>query len=258
MYPPNATNMRRIVSILPSHHQRVGRANFTPADVRCLAASAVAPSHFGAGAAQLRQVRLAREPLPVRVLFDLSEIIEVVEANNAHSLRTGVPPLEIGIGICFQDRAPLLLFDDEKPIVISPAIGDADRLSSCSWELRNKRQPSAFNVDVCRFAADASDMGEKGQKHTRYNVNGILLDAIAFKKLQSEITLARVVVDIEGAGETFFLGQSPDIHNKKRDLVIRRAPSKLWTGKAITPDPDPEYFYEVISQKQVLSKVLHR
>ena len=59
------------------------------------------------------------------------EMIQVVASNNAYSERTGLPYLEIGIGICYAEEAPLFLLDDGKPIMISSAIGDADRMSSC-------------------------------------------------------------------------------------------------------------------------------
>jgi hypothetical protein len=109
------------------------------------------------------------------------EMIDIVTSKNANSKQTGLPSLEIGIGICYLDDGPLFLFDDNSPTMISSAIGDADRPSSCSWRLREEHDPGNFNVGA--FLLDDSDgiEGEKGQKVLRYNDNGIIIDDVAFK-----------------------------------------------------------------------------
>ncbi len=50
------------------------------------------------------------------------EIIEVVTACNERSVADGLPLLELGIGISFQDSAPMYLMDGSRQIMISKAI----------------------------------------------------------------------------------------------------------------------------------------
>lgn len=59
------------------------------------------------------------------------EMLDIANAKNRHSVQLGLPKLEIGIGICFEDEKPLFLYDEGCPIMISSAIGDADRMSGC-------------------------------------------------------------------------------------------------------------------------------
>ncbi len=124
------------------------------------------------------------------------EMIDIVALRNTDSRKTGLPNLEIGIGICYAGERPLFLFDENRPIMISSAIGDADRMSSCSWKLRESFESGNFNVEVLKIDEGDSARGEKGQDHIRYNVNGVLLDDAAFTKLQSEISLTRIKVKL--------------------------------------------------------------
>lgn len=187
------------------------------------------------------------------------EMIQVVASNNAYSERTGLPYLEIGIGICFSEEAPLFLFDDGKPIMISSAIGDADRMSSCSWKMREKHKSSLFNVEVCKIAEGEQDKGEKGQEYARYNVNGILLDEAAVKKLKTEIRLKKLTIKISGEDVVFLAGQFPDVQGKNRNLVIRQAKLGLWKNDEVHRNTESEeYFYEVVTHQKVLAHVIER
>jgi hypothetical protein len=60
------------------------------------------------------------------------------EKQNELNRGNQLPELELGIGICYAPEAPKFLYDADDRIMISSAIGDADRLSSCSWKLRHK------------------------------------------------------------------------------------------------------------------------
>ncbi len=184
------------------------------------------------------------------------EMVHVVEANNSHSQRVGLPNLEIGIGICFSADAPMFLFDDGKPIMISPSISDADRMSSCSWKMREKFKGSHFNVEVCDIADGEQEKGEKGQHKILYNVNGILLDEQAVEKVRSEIKLRKLTLKVGGNDEELLVGRFPDVSGKIRTLVIRQARVGLWKNEQVTGNPDSdEYFYEVVSSRKVLGYV---
>ena len=81
--------------------------------------------------------------------------------------------MEVGIGINYREKSPVYLFDETKPIMIFPAIGDTDRLSSCSWQLRDLLSDFPFNVDVLSIQESGREQDEKGRDYARYNVNGI-------------------------------------------------------------------------------------
>ena len=202
------------------------------------------------------------------------EILEIVSSKNTHSKQTGLPALEIGIGICYSGDRPSFLFDDERAIMISPAIGIADRMSSCSWHLRDALNDSAFNVEVLLVDETLDEQsldlvglpnliqpGEKGRKHVNYNVNGVLLDSTAFRKLMSEISLKKVRVKVAERSEVMFVGRFPDTLGKGRDLVIREGQVRRWNQGRVTEiepiDDDPvECFYEILSNSKLASRVL--
>ena len=202
------------------------------------------------------------------------EILEIVSSKNTHSKQTGLPALEIGIGICYSGDRPSFLFDDERAIMISPAIGIADRMSSCSWHLRDALNDSAFNVEVLLVDQTLGDQsidlvgspnliqpGEKGQKHVNYNVNGVLLDSTAFRKLMSEVSLKKVRVKVAERSEVMFVGRFPDTLGKGRDLVIREGQVRRWNQGRVTEieplnDEPVECFYEILPNSKLASRVL--
>ena len=185
------------------------------------------------------------------------DMLDIVSSKNANARQTGIPLLEIGIGICYSDEKPMFLFDEGKPIMISPAIGNADRMSSCSWKLREAFQRGHFNVEVLEIDEADQQRGEKGQHHLRYNVNGILLDASAFAKLKSEIRLKKLKVNVGDIAETVYVGRFPDAFGKERDLVIREGTVGTWRDEAVHPGtPSGEVFYEVLPNTRFAGKVL--
>ncbi len=187
------------------------------------------------------------------------EMLRLVHINNRYSRQMDLPPLELGIGICHSDEPPRFLFDEDKPIMISSAIGQADRLSSCSWKLREHLDPAPFNVAVYRLAYAEQDPDEKGQQVIRYNVNGILLEEAAFEKLGKEIQLRQTSLDINGEAVIFHVGRYPDKLGQVRDLVVRQARIELWSGEAALADARSQRsFYEVISDRRIISQALEK
>lgn len=185
------------------------------------------------------------------------EVLDIVNSKNTHSKQTGLPLLEIGIGICFAEEKPLFLFDDNRPIMISPAIGDADRMSSCSWRLRGGYDPGNFNVGV--FALNESDRhhGEKGQELVRYNVNGIVIDEAAFEKLQKEIHFKRLKARSGESEDIFYVGQYPDVQGKQRNIVVRQGRVGVMTEDGLDPHGDTGLsFYEVLSHSKFESQIV--
>ncbi|MGJ8688845.1 MAG: hypothetical protein ACSHXZ_04920 [Gammaproteobacteria bacterium] len=183
-------------------------------------------------------------------------ILNVVHSNNRHSEKMGLPKLEVGIGLCYAETTPLYLYDEDKPIMISPAIGMADRLSSSTWKLRKLIEGGVFNVEVFALAKGENGRGEKGQNTIRYNVNGILLDALGFAKLQTEITLKRLSVKINGEQVILHIGTYPDTSGKSNDLVIREAQVRLWQNEApVEGHQSDDRFYEVVTNRKLISQL---
>lgn len=184
-------------------------------------------------------------------------MLEVVNAKNAHSRQMDLPLLEIGIGIAYLDERPLFLRDESNPIMISPAIGDADRLSSCSWRLRQAVEGGSFNVEVYEIAEEDLARGEKGQTLARYNVGGVLLDKAAFRKLMAEMAMKKLTLRINERPETLLVGKYPDTKGKERDLVIREGRVGILRNDIAEPgDEDAEVFHEVVMNPKIVSHVL--
>ncbi len=119
------------------------------------------------------------------------EIIEVVTAYNERSRSNGLPSLELGIGISYQDAAPMYLMDGARQIMISKAINESDRLSSCSKGVRQflEDRELLFNVFSFKTVEDSETGGEPSEFLLRYNIGGIHINEAAFQKLRNEISL---------------------------------------------------------------------
>lgn len=128
------------------------------------------------------------------------EIIDIVRAYNEHSQRGGLPVLELGIGICYHDAPPMYLMDEASRIMISPALNESDRLSSCSKAARRLLGDfqSLFNVFQFQTVDDASTGGASEEFVLRYNIGGIHIGANAFRKLQDEIALQPFATEVKG------------------------------------------------------------
>jgi hypothetical protein len=119
------------------------------------------------------------------------EILSLVRGYNELLQRSGLPSMELGLGIAYQDSAPLYLMDGEHRIMISDAINESDRLSSCNKRVRKKLAPDAGPFRVFRVQIGAEGEADSGLDDIimNYNVGGICLSEPAFKKLQQEISL---------------------------------------------------------------------
>lgn len=187
------------------------------------------------------------------------DMIKIVASNNRYSTQMGLPLLELGVGICYSNEGPRFLYDGDRPIMISGAIGLADRMSGCSWNLRSVMEKGLFNVNVLRYADGEKGKGEKGQEYLRYNVNGINVDHAAYAKLQQEMSLRSLKMKLNGVEYLFHYGQYPDTKGRKKDLVIREGKIGLWQGSQVIEDPDAqESYYEIVVNRKVLSLILEK
>jgi hypothetical protein len=118
------------------------------------------------------------------------EIIEIVRGYNELMQRSGMPQLELGVGITLQESAPLYLMDGEHQIMISEALNESDRLSSCNKRARRVMEPMAGMFHVYAFQAAETDAdGNSEDVVVSFNLGGIRMNEAAFRKLQQEITL---------------------------------------------------------------------
>lgn len=118
------------------------------------------------------------------------EIIEIVRGYNALMQRSSMPQLELGLGITLQESAPLYLMDGEHQIMISEALNESDRLSSCNKRARKMMEPQAGPFHVYAFqTAELDADGNPEDVILSYNLGGIRMNEAAYRKLQQEITL---------------------------------------------------------------------
>ena len=120
------------------------------------------------------------------------EILAVTAAYNNRAKTADLPPLELGVGVAFQDSAPSLWEDADSKIMISRALNLSDRLSGCAKMAKRLFQtnPSPFNVFLLQTLMDDAADDESEELLVRYNLNGIVLNEEGFEKLSAEISLS--------------------------------------------------------------------
>jgi hypothetical protein len=170
------------------------------------------------------------------------EIVNLLREYNQLLEGSGLPQMEVGLGIAYQDSPPLYLMDGEHRIMISDAINESDRLSSCNKRVRKRVAPDAgvFQVYSVLIGGGNNDSGsaDPGAEEMRlnYNVGGICLSEAAFRKLQQEISLSALTENLSDPGFTgpgftgpwlddqreFFVGTVPIASGVFRKIVIRQ------------------------------------
>ena len=161
------------------------------------------------------------------------EILSLVRGYNELLERSGLPQMELGLGIAYQDSAPLYLMDGDHRIMISDAINESDRLSSCNKRVRKKLAPDAglFRVYTLQIGGDSDADSEGGANSEditiNYNVSGICLSEPAFRKLQQEISLSPWKVNFKGKWiddqREFLVGTVPLANGAFRKIAIRKS-----------------------------------
>jgi hypothetical protein len=187
------------------------------------------------------------------------KILQVVTLQNLQNRKLGLPELELGLGISFSRREPNFLYDEGRRIMISSAINQADRLSSCSGLLRRSGyEPAnaAFRVSVVRDAVGGERAGP-GRDLLTYNVNGVKLDESAFLKLQEELAMTQFRLPHREAPESlFFIGSFADPEGHHHWIVLRHAPVLDWYGDSVGPvEPDRRHYFELIVDAHLATRV---
>ncbi len=122
------------------------------------------------------------------------EMLEIVRGYNQLLERAGLPTLELGLGISYQNSAPVYLADGAQQIMISDALNESDRLSSCDKRIRKAMQTITvpFNVYAFQTVSENSEGENPDEFLLKYNLGGIRMSEAAFKRLQQEISLELV------------------------------------------------------------------
>ena len=142
-----------------------------------------------------------RQGFPVgRTCILAREIMSIVHAYNEQSRRGGLPTLELGIGISFQDSAPMYLMDGSARIMISRALNESDRLSSCNRGARRyfADLESLFNVYSFKTVEDEDTGGNPDEFLMRFNVGGVNMSEAAYRALAQEISLQSLAIELPG------------------------------------------------------------
>jgi hypothetical protein len=150
------------------------------------------------------------------------EMLQIVRAYNERLQEAGLPRLELGIGICYEPDAPLYLMDGNDRVMISKALNESDRLSSCSKSARKwVKADSLFRVHT----AEAVNSGDTEDVLVRFNLDGIQLSEGAFKKLREEVVLEQHEISAEdGFGSKqvrLYAAEVPTATNAFRELIVR-------------------------------------
>ena len=159
------------------------------------------------------------------------EIIEIVRGYNELMQRSGMPQLELGLGITLQDSAPLYLMDGEHQIMISEALNESDRLSSCNKRTRRIMEKQAGPFHVYAFlAAEVGSEGNAEEVILSFNLGGIRMNEAAFRRLQQEITLEPLKVKLPSSLASSEMGEYhlfsatvPVDHDIFRKIVVRES-----------------------------------
>jgi hypothetical protein len=90
------------------------------------------------------------------------------------------------------------LMDGEQQIMISEALNESDRLSSCSKRVRKAIAgvESPFNVYAFQTLTGADAADSPDDFILKYNLNGIRISQAAFLRLQQEISLQACQLDL--------------------------------------------------------------
>jgi hypothetical protein len=156
-----------------------------------------------------------------------AEILSLLRGYNELLERAGMPQMEVGLGIAYQDSAPLYLMDGEHRIMISDAINESDRLSSCSKRVRKKLAPDAGIFQVYSLQIGSNQDTGTEELRLNYNVDGICLSEPAFHKMQQEIALVPWHAEFTGPWldeqREFFAGTVPLANGAFRRMVIRKS-----------------------------------
>ena len=152
----------------------------------------------------------------------------------------------------------MYLLDGEQQIMISDALNESDRLSSCNKRVRKAIAggDSPFNVYAFQTVSDA-DAGETAEDFIlKYNLNGVRISEAAFRRLEQEISLepCRLELPQLWGKEEFHLhtGLVPVGNDIFRKVVVRSGPiPQVDPGNFSLEHWTDRWYYEVCSNPAI-------
>lgn len=154
----------------------------------------------------------------------------------------------------------MYLMDGEQRIMISDALNESDRLSSCSKRVRKsmKTLETPFNVYAFQTVSDTDVEDSPDDFILKYNLNGIRISEAAFERLKQEISLALTPLDLPKAweGEEFHVwsGLVPIGNDIFRKIVVRGTRMPQIDPRSFTVQRWTErHYYEVCSNPAIES-----
>ncbi|MGH9733805.1 MAG: hypothetical protein ACRD8A_04355 [Candidatus Acidiferrales bacterium] len=185
------------------------------------------------------------------------EIVVVSAAYNQRAKSADLPPLEIGVGVAFQDSAPSLWMDGDSKIMISKALNLSDRLSSCTKITKRlfKDNQSPFNVFVLQPLMEDAAADEGEELLVRYNLNGIELNEEGFQKLSAEISLRPISGSFSlpwGKEKVqLYFGEAP-LGTSLEPIVIRKGFVRQLLAGGKVGAPGTRAYYEICTDAKLL------
>ena len=152
----------------------------------------------------------------------------------------------------------MYLMDGDNRIMISKALNESDRLSSCTKGARKfvDMGETLFNVYAFQTVADA-DIGALPEEFlVRYNIGGIHMSLQAFEKLQHEIALEKHVATLpsawDGQAVRLYSGVVPVDAGLFHKIVVREATIPFINGADLSLKNWTEHqFYEVCTHPAI-------
>jgi hypothetical protein len=188
------------------------------------------------------------------------EMVEIVRGYNELLARSGLPSIELGLGISYVQAAPLFLMDGEQRIMISDAINESDRLSSCNKRARQvmEKLETPFRVYAFQTVSDADAAGSAEDFAIAYNLGGVRINEAAFGKLKQEISLelCRIELPALWTNEPYHLyrGLVPIGNDIFRKVVVRESKVALIDPRTFTLVKwGDRSYYEVCTSPEVYS-----
>ncbi len=187
-------------------------------------------------------------------------ILAIAGAYNERPDASGLPRLELGVGIAFQGSAPTYWVDSDSRIMISRALNLSDRLSSCSRAARRMLgdKPSLFHLFVFQPGVTGPEEEEADEFLIRFNLNGIEVNEEGFAKLKEEIALDCVEAECEmpwgREATTFFFGEVP-IGEGLEPILLRRGFVRQMLADGTIGPAGQRAYYEVCTETKLYELV---
>jgi hypothetical protein len=184
------------------------------------------------------------------------QILAVCNSYNDATATTHLPPLELGIGVAFQGSAPTYWVDGESRIMISKALNLSDRLSGCAKLAKRMLAGQKTHFSVFQFltALEGASAEELDEFLVRFNMNGIELNDEGFEKLSEEISLEKLVTNLDmpwGKQEvSLYYGEVP-MGESVELLVVRKGTARELMSDGKIGKPSDHNYYEVCTSSAI-------